>query len=231
MKFTDFHSLHRLEVEHGFSQPIFTSGNIWTYKIDCKKFSSISNITLLFRGDEEEGLFSYLDKGTLFANGIEISDLESDSDDPRVCEFSNFGVDQPIPSFALETLEIKIEFLSIPPFERDMLRLIGDVTIENYLEKAKEHDWKHLNSNAWEYVTNSYKFIKNGSELSIQKTSSLYKNIIDIIDSSESEVEEKVDFDFGFDKSRLLSHDLDYYVNWKTQRKLLKKSLQNGHTS
>jgi hypothetical protein len=209
--FIDHINQPRIEIEEGLISSTLIEELKWTFTIDCKKFSTISNITLLFRGCEEEGLYRYLKKGTLYANNVELDQLKSDDEDCRVCEFSKFMSLQPLPLFAFDTLKIVIEFLEPHTHSLTMLRIIADVSIQK----------EKLTFNDFIYSTDHFKFILQDGDLSIEKAK--YQQIMEILNESEDEIIEE-DFDLGLTKSRLLSYDLDYYVTWKTQRKLLLKS-------
>jgi len=210
--FQQFHELSKEEIETGFVEPVVTVGDKWIYKV--KKFTTISNITLLFRGDEEEGLLSYLDEAYLFVNGRVVDKLENMDEDPRVCEFPHFDEEYPLPSFAIDSIEIHVKFFKDPPFQKDQLRILGDV---NDQPLVLNEDWK--------YLTQECTFVMEKGKLSIvENMCEKFEKIKDILDESESEVDD-LDLDLGMAKSRLLSYDLDYYTSWKTQRKLLKRNL------
>lgn len=212
--FQQFHELSNEEIETGFTEAPVVIGHKWIYKV--KKFTTISNITLLFRGDEDEGLLSFLDEAYLWANGRIIDKLENLDEDPRVCEFPHFNAEYPLPSFALDNVEIHVKFFMDPPFSKDQLRILGDV---NSQPLVLTDDWK--------YITQECTFSMEKGKLSIiENMCEKFEKIKSIIDESESEVDD-LDLDLGLTKSRLLSYDLDYYTSWKTQRKLLKQKLQD----
>jgi hypothetical protein len=100
----------------------------WIYTLKPEKYFSLHNITLLFRGQEDE-ILKYLLYGVLIVNGICLDILcQADTDDSRVREFPSFDESHSFPGIDCD-LKIIIYFRMSHSYPEDKIRIIADVIL------------------------------------------------------------------------------------------------------
>jgi len=213
------------EREEGLSKLINKDLECWTYEISSKL--PLCNITVLFRGDPEEGILSAVSHGTLELGEKLIDQLtECNEEDPRVMEFNYFKSLSPFPAFLKGKLTIRIYFHSYHKNEPDQVRILADEVhfsglIPEQLSKGK-----------WIFPLPSCTLCCGNGE--VKAEASRWKTILkeEIAEQKKLNqpfLNEKSDDvhlgHFGI-KSEELESKLDLLVAWTVQRQLIREKMK-----
>jgi len=216
MKMEDCESF---EVEQGLTR-LEKEGRVWKYELLLSDVSAIHNLTVLFRGDEEE-ILSCLEYGALLINGICVDTLQqaSYSKDPRVKEFSHFTGINFLPAFEFQA-HVYLIFRHNHLYAEDRIRVVADVI-----------PGREMIPETFEYSTKLCRlyydgaFHVDGLEWSIDFAGALIDDEVDaqitLGSVCESESDEEV----------LTAHTLNDRLNdivaWRAQRMLLRNALSS----
>ena len=213
------------EVENDFSE-LCAHENVWRYKLNTKHIFAITNVSVLFRGDEVEGILGDVKFGAFVVNGIVVDILNPsiDSDDVRVQEFREINCKNAFPSFSNCEIYVIITFHKIPDHAYDQIRIIGDVLISGEDMPLNDIVCSQRTRLCEINVENCILYAKG-----ITWTENFEMDVINKeIEYKEAEmIENDKDVDFSEDSivNLNLSNRLDYIVEWHAQRNLLRRSM------
>lgn len=227
MEFKNFIDCEKsIEIEQGFTE-VEKQGRIWTYKLQTKSLDAIFNITVLFRGDDDE-ILSHLQYGLLLANGICIDTLREAEygNDKRVQEFKNFSRDNPLPSSFKCEFSIVLVFRDDHEYGLDKIRIIADSILkQEALPSSIVYNYfSHLGS--IEICNGEMKVF--GTQWTHDFAGAILDEEVEILiksDDDESPKSRDVEMAEESVTTRSLNDYLNYIVEWRAQRALLRKSL------
>lgn len=219
-----------------------TNDTLWTYTLKNDIYQALFNITMLFRGNDDNILDDIL-YVVMTVNGICVDTLQSNDEDYRVKEFS-FTQSNAFPSFAESVTSIIVAFKQKTSHSIDKIRIIADAIIHFKLYALPHSKSDDLNQDIT-VETRIASLQVNNKKIVVTKgepwTTDLIKNILDhetelLIEKNEQkqlsddENLSSVD-DIIYDENDLPSEEIELYKNldiflrWRAQQILIRNRL------
>jgi hypothetical protein len=188
----------REECEEGLSQyddlnVINENNKVWSFILTpenatlntiTKKCSGISNITILFRGRDHDGILNSVDSAYLTFNDrvIDIASMAPNQEDRRVATFRGFSETNPFMFSCMsktDKLKIFIRFRKSHQFGRNMIRILADLLSFDLQDDYLHQSWiTPLQFDTQQEIF--YNCSKTPSTLTIQGKMSLPSNLLQI---------------------------------------------------
>jgi hypothetical protein len=215
-----------------------TSDTLWTYLLNTEKYYGLFNITMLFRGNDEDILSEIL-YVIMTVNGYCVDTLKSTNEDIRVKEFLSFDENNIFPSYANSTTKIIVAFKKPHEFQEDKIRIISDAIL--YTDDLHKHNYYEFQTRiASLEIVNNEIVVKQGELWTLDLIKDILDNETDLVieknlitECTDSDID-SIDYEMKYND--LISDEISFYmhldsvIRWRSQQKLIREKLTQLNT-